>query len=73
MTSEFPKHVRAPCALCREPLPEQFGGAYDGLDPSLGGARVYCCPTCIRRLGWKRALNRALSMLRSWQRNEVAP
>jgi hypothetical protein len=58
--------AETPCVLCKAPLPAQFGGAYDGIDHELYGARVYCCPTCVLRLGSKRARARALSMLRSW-------
>ncbi len=74
MTTEpFPPAIGTPCATCGERLPAMFGGAYDNTkDPSFGGARVYCCPTCILRLGWKRALRRALSMLRSWEQQKEA-
>ena len=62
-----------PCVLCVEPLPAMFGGAYDDAPKNLyGWARCWCCPTCIKRLGWRRAYYRATSILNSLRAREVA-
>ena len=46
------------------------GSAKQGRDRKFQAAQVYCCPSCILRVGWKRAYLRARSLLRP--RKELA-
>lgn len=57
----------APCVLCGNPLPPQYGGAYDDHGATGLLARIYCCPVCIQRHGAKSAFTRAKSLLSSVQ------
>ena len=61
-----------PCVLCHEPLPAQFGGEYSDATGVGLIARIYCCPTCIKRHGARKAYQRVQQIFLSLQR-EATP